>query len=66
MKIWITVMFLVLIDSAGNLFVTQGMKQVGEVATLQPRELLRLGHRALMTPMIGLGILCTGITFFYS
>lgn len=64
MKTWVAVIFLVLIDSAGNLFISRGMKQVGEVATLQPQELLRLGSRALMTPIIWLGILCAAITFF--
>lgn len=63
MKTWVAVIFLVLIDSAGNLCITRGMKQVGEVATLQPQELLRLARRALTSPLIGLGVLCAATTF---
>ena len=37
---------------------------MGEVDTLQARQLLRLARRASSNPMIGLGVLCMTIAFF--
>lgn len=42
---------------------TRGMKQVGEVTTLQPRKLLKLARRAMKNPMIWLGLLCLAVSF---
>ena len=64
MKTWFALMTLVLADVAGSLFLTRGMKQVGEVATLRPQELLRLVGRAVTNPMIGLGIFFMAVAFF--
>ena len=64
MKTWLAVMLVVLADAGGNICLTRGMKQMGEVTTLRPRELVRLGRRALGTPMLGLGIGCMAVAFF--
>lgn len=61
---WLLVLGLVLVDSAGNIFFTKGMKQVGEVTTLRLRELLPLAQRAVNNPMLGLGMVCMTIGFF--
>lgn len=63
-KMWLVVLGLVLVDSAGNIFFTKGMKQVGEVTTLRLPELLRLAQRAVNNPMLGLGMVCMTIGFF--
>jgi transporter family protein len=64
MKIWYGVLFLILADSAGNIFLTRGMKQLGDVGALRPRELLRIARRAVVNPMLLLGIFCIAIAFF--
>lgn len=63
MKIALAVLFFVLLDAFGDIFITKGMKQVGEVTTLQPRQLLRLARRAFTNPMLGIGILCLTVSF---
>ncbi|MBD2101925.1 EamA family transporter [Leptolyngbya sp. FACHB-261] len=64
MRTWLALSVLVLADCAGSLLLTQGMKQVGEVSTLQPRALLRLARRAIFNPKLGLGVLCMTVAFF--
>jgi len=61
---WVLVLSLVTADSAGNILLTRGMKQVGEVHTLQIRHLLQIARRALVNPWLGLGILCMAVSFF--
>src|SRR5262249_2419026 len=61
---WILVLSLVTADSAGNVLLTRGMKQVGEVHTLRPRHLLGIARRALVNPWIGMGVLCMAVSFF--
>jgi drug/metabolite transporter (DMT)-like permease len=61
---WILVLALVTADSAGNVLLTRGMKQVGEVHTLSIRHLLLIARRALVNPWLGLGILCMAVSFF--
>lgn len=63
-KTWLVLIVLVLADSAGSLLFKRGMRQVGEVSTLQPQELLRLARRAVTNPMLGSGVLCMTIAFF--
>ncbi len=57
MKNLLAILLFVLLDALGDVFVTKGMKQVGEVSTLQPRQLLNLVRRALSNPFLGLGVL---------
>jgi len=64
MKIWLALIVLVLADCAGTLFLSRGMKQVGEVSTMRPQELLRIARRALRNPLLGLGVFCLAISFF--
>ncbi len=54
----------VLANSAGDLFLTRGMKQVGEVSALRPRQMLGLVRRAMVNPMLWLGLSCVAIAFF--
>ena len=61
---WILLLSLVTADSAGNVLLTRGMKQVGEVHTLDARHLLQIARRALVNPWLGLGILCMACSFF--
>ena len=64
MKTWLMVLLVVLSDSAGNVFVTKGMKEVGEVTSYSPRNLIRVAKQALTNLMMGLGILCMAVAFF--
>lgn len=63
-KIWIALIVLVLADSAGNLFLTRGMKQVGKVATLKPKELWQVLGRVVSNPLLRWGVFCMSVTFF--
>jgi len=64
MKIWYGVLLLVAADSAGNILISTGMKQVGEVGALRLREVIRIARRALTNPALGLGVLCMAVAFF--
>ncbi len=55
---------MVVAASAGDVLLAAGMKQVGEVSTLQWRSLLTLARRTLMNPLIGGGVLCMAADFF--
>lgn len=54
-----------LASSLGDMLLAAGMKQVGEVTTINLRSLLRLAHRTFTNPLIGLGILCLTADFFW-
>ena len=43
----IIIAIIVMADSAGDVLLTKGMRQVGEVSTWAPRELLSIAFRAL-------------------
>lgn len=60
---WLTILIIVLTDTAGDLFVTKGMKQIGAIQ-LQLRDILRLIRKGLRTPFLGLGIVCSAFSFF--
>jgi drug/metabolite transporter (DMT)-like permease len=64
MKTWLAVLILSLADTSGNIFLTRGMKQVGEVSTLRLAELLRIGRRAVSNPALLFGIFSMAIAFF--
>jgi hypothetical protein len=64
LRIWLALIVLVLADSAGNLCLTRGMKQVGTVATLDPQELWQVLGRVLGNSHLRMGVLCMAATFF--
>jgi bacterial/archaeal transporter family protein len=61
---WLTILIIVLTDAASDICVTRGMKQVGAIHKVRSREILRLIRRACRTPILGLGICCSAISFF--
>lgn len=64
MKIWIAIIVLVLVDSLGTLLIARGMKQVGEISTLQPRQLLKIARQLLKNHLLWIGFLFQISTFF--
>jgi drug/metabolite transporter (DMT)-like permease len=54
----------VLGGSAGDVFITKGMKQVGEIATLDVRELLRTAGRTLTNKWFLVGVWFMAVSFF--
>ncbi len=50
-------------QTLGDVFLTKGMKSIGEVDTLDPLELLRIGVQVFTTPYVWLGILILSIFF---
>ena len=63
-KIWLALLVLVLADSAGNVFLTLGMKQVGKVATVKPKELWLVLGRVVGNLQLRWGVFCMAVTFF--
>ncbi len=64
MKTVVMIAIIVLADSAGDVFITKGMKQVGEVSALNLRVLLSTARRVMMNKSFLLGILFLAVTFF--
>jgi drug/metabolite transporter (DMT)-like permease len=72
MKTWLFVLGIVLSDSAGNILLTCGIRQVGErqaparfsLRSLRMSAVLRYVSHLLRNRMLGLGILCLAIAFF--
>jgi bacterial/archaeal transporter family protein len=63
-KALIAVVIMALAASTGDILLTAGMKQVGEVSASNLRSLLRLIRQTLTNPFIGLGVLCMAADFF--
>jgi hypothetical protein len=63
MKTAILIAMMVLGDSAGDVFLTKGMKQVGEISALRPRALLTIGARVISNKSFLLGIFFMAVTF---
>ncbi len=64
LKAWLTILLIVVLDASGDILVTRGMKQVGAIHRVYPREILRLLRRSLKTPLLGLGIVSSALSFF--
>src|SRR4030095_3202643 len=54
----------VLGGSAGDVFITKGMKQIGEISTVNLRELLGIALRAISNKNFLVGILFMACSFF--
>jgi len=63
MKTAILIAIIVLADAAGDVFLTKGMKQVGEISTINPRTLFRIGARVITNKSFLLAIFFITITF---
>jgi drug/metabolite transporter (DMT)-like permease len=64
MKTAVLIAMIVLADSAGDVFLTRGMKQVGEISTINPRVLLSIGRKVIRNKSFLSGIFFIAITFF--
>jgi len=64
MKTTILIAMIVLADSAGDVFLTRGMKQVGEISTIHPRTFLSIGRKVIRDKSFLSGIFFIAITFF--
>jgi len=64
MKTAIMIAVIVFADSGHDVFLTKGMKQVGEVSTLKLRELLRVARRVLRNRNFLTGFMFTAVYFF--
>jgi drug/metabolite transporter (DMT)-like permease len=61
----IVVLAIVIVAGAvGDVLVSKGMKQVGEIHSADPASLARVAGRALRQPYVILGALCLAIYFF--
>jgi drug/metabolite transporter (DMT)-like permease len=64
MKTFLAVLVLTLSDTAGNVFVTRGMKRLGDVSILKPSEILGIVRRAVVNGALLFGIFCMAVAFF--
>ncbi len=64
MKTVVLIALMVLSDSAGDVFLTQGMKQIGEIRTLSPKALLVIGLRVISNRFFLTGLSFAAVTFF--
>ena len=64
MKTAFLIAVIVLADAAGDVLITRGMKQVGEVSTISPRVLLSIARKVLTNRNILSGIFFFAVTFF--
>ncbi|HLG15627.1 MAG TPA: EamA family transporter [Blastocatellia bacterium] len=54
----------VLASSAGDVFITRGMKQVGEISTMRVIELARIALRVIANKWFLMGLLSMAMSFF--
>ena len=63
MKTFIVLFVAISVQTLGDVFLTKGMKSVGEVSTLDPVNLLNTGAQVFTNPLIWMGILLLGLFF---
>ncbi|WP_447973178.1 EamA family transporter [Nitrospira sp. Kam-Ns4a] len=63
MKTLLGILVIVLADSAGDVLLTRGMRQVGEIATFAPKELILVARRALGNRHVLASLLCMTVHF---
>ncbi len=66
MKTGLALIFLVLADCAGVLFLTRGMRQIGAITSFSPQELWKIAPKVLKNSQLRFGVTCMGIAFFMS
>jgi len=64
MKTAILIAVIVFADAAGDVLLTRGMKQVGEISTISPKVLLSMVRKVLTNRSFLSGILFFAVTFF--
>jgi drug/metabolite transporter (DMT)-like permease len=64
LKTVIVLTIMVLAGACGDVLVSKGMKQVGEITSAQPAELLRAGIRAARNPYVVTGVVSLAVYFF--
>ncbi len=64
MRTALLIAVIVLADAAGDVLITRGMKQAGEVSTIRPGVLLSIARRVLTNWSFISGILFFAVTFF--
>ena len=64
MKTALLMAIIVLADSAGDVFLTKGMKEVGEISTIKPRALLVICRKVISNRSFLSGIFFMAIFFF--
>ena len=64
MKTVALIAMIVLADSAGDVLLTMGMKQVGEISTIRPRALLIIGRKVITNRNFLSGLFFLAVTFF--
>jgi drug/metabolite transporter (DMT)-like permease len=64
LKTVIILTIMVLAGACGDVLVSKGMKQVGEITSAQPAELLRAGIRAARNPYVVTGVVSLAVYFF--
>src|SRR4051794_27264292 len=64
LKTALVLTLMILAGAVGDILVSKGMKQVGEIATTSPVELLRTGVRAAHNPFVVAGVLGLAVYFF--
>ncbi len=63
MKTFVVLFIAVCAQTIGDVYLTKGMKSIGEVNTLDPVELFHIGVQVFTNPLIWLGILILCVFF---
>ena len=63
-KTVLALIFMILIGSLGDVLISKGMRQVGEITSAHPAALLRAGTRALQNPIFVMGVVAQALYFW--
>jgi len=64
MRTAIMIALVVLAGSTGDVLITKGMKQVGEISTVRLTEFGQTLKRILLSAYFQMGVLCMAVSFF--
>ena len=63
MKILIVLFIAILAQTLGDVYLTKGMKEIGEIASLSPLALFHIGVQVFSSPLVWMGI--AGLLTFF-
>lgn len=58
------VLLVVLSNAAGDVLITRGMKEIGDISAINPAQILRVAKTILRNSSFVLGVFCLAISFF--
>lgn len=64
LKLWLTILLVVILDTLGDLLISHGMKKIGPLKSLKIETILPFLKDLIKNIYLGLGLLSSALSFF--